>query len=110
MTLKDEIVRTPFESETHVLGRSDTSARLQSIEARLLEIARSDEFSPYFVSDRHARSDRRRFLAGAVTASAAALGASRTSAATALGAVEHDAPADATKTQGYPLEDESYGS
>ena len=55
MTLKDEIVRTPFESETHVLGRSDTSARLQSIEARLLEIARSDEFSPYFVSDGHAR-------------------------------------------------------
>ena len=110
MTLKDEIVRTPFESETHVLGRSDTSARLQSIEARLLEIARSDEFSPYFVSDGHARSDRRRFLAGAVTASAAALGASRTSAATALGAVEHDAPADATKTLGSPLEDESYGS
>lgn len=110
MTLKTETVRTPFKSVTPALDESGNFARLQIIEARLLEIARSDEFSPYFVSDGHAQSDRRRFLAGAVTASAAALGASRTSAATALGAVEHDAPADATRTQGYPLEDESYGS
>lgn len=54
------------------------------------------------------RSPRRRFL---ITGTAAVVGAAGTArAAPPLGAVEREVPADATKAQGYPLEDSSYGS
>lgn len=54
------------------------------------------------------RSPRRRFL---ITGTAAVVGAAGTArAAPPLGAVEREVPADATKVQGYPLEDSSYGS
>jgi sulfane dehydrogenase subunit SoxC len=56
--------------------------------------------------DRSPRSGRRRFLAGSLAL--AGVGAAR--AAAPLGAVEHAVPADPSKTPGYPLADESYGS
>jgi sulfane dehydrogenase subunit SoxC len=52
------------------------------------------------------RSLRRRFL---ISGTAAVVGAG-TARAAPLGSVEHEVPADATKTQGYPMEDTSYGS
>jgi sulfane dehydrogenase subunit SoxC len=46
-----------------------------------------------------------------INSTAAVVGAAGTArAATPLGAVEREVPADATKIQGYPLEDSSYGS
>ena len=54
------------------------------------------------------RSLRRRFLINGTAAVVGAAGAAR--AAAPLGAVEYEVPADATKIQGYPLEDFSYGS
>src|SRR6185437_7327105 len=57
------------------------------------------------------RADRRRFMLGSVAALGAGSGLARGAfAAAPLGAVEHEVPADASKAQGYPLADESYGS
>jgi len=53
---------------------------------------------------------RRRFMAGAVAAVGAAALARDARAAASLGATEHEVPEDASKTQGYPLADESYGT
>jgi sulfane dehydrogenase subunit SoxC len=54
---------------------------------------------------------RRRFMAGTVAAvGAAAVLARDARAAASLGATEHEVPEDASKTQGYPLADESYGT
>lgn len=85
-------------------------AQIQRLEDRMLEIARADPSSPYFGGEDRARSDRRRFLVSAVAASTATISAPGAAAATPLGSSEHDTPVDATKTQGYPLDDESYGS
>lgn len=52
--------------------------------------------------------NRRRFLVGSIAAAGAASTLSRS--AVPLGAVEHEVPPDASKAQGYPLADESYGS
>ncbi len=58
-----------------------------------------------------ARSDRRRFMLGSLAAAGVAAGWPRPSrAAASLGSIEHEVPADASKTPGYPLADESYGS
>lgn len=57
------------------------------------------------------RSGRRRFVLQSMAAVGAAGGIVRTSHATVpLGAIEHEVPADASKVQGYPLADESYGT
>jgi len=62
-------------------------------------------------SNQASRSDRRRFMLGSVAALGAGSGLARGAfAAAPLGAVEHEVPADASKAQGYPLADESYGS
>jgi sulfane dehydrogenase subunit SoxC len=58
-----------------------------------------------------ARSDRRRFMLGSLAAASVAASWPRPSRAAAPpGSVEHEVPADASKTPGYPLADESYGS
>jgi sulfane dehydrogenase subunit SoxC len=60
------------------------------------------------VEAERARAHRRRFL---ISGTAAVVGAAGTARAAApQGAVEHEVPDDATKTQGYPMEDTSYGS
>ena len=64
-------------------------------------------------TDRNADVTRRSFLLGAAAVGAAGLGAAvvkGADAAVPAGAVEHDVPADASKVQGYPLDDTSYGS
>ncbi|MEO8937611.1 MAG: sulfite dehydrogenase [Burkholderiaceae bacterium] len=78
-------------------------------DARLARAAR-DPASPFYAGSDRGRVDRRRFMASALAAvgSAGALGAAR--AAAPPGAVEHEVPPDASKVQGYPLADESYGS
>jgi sulfane dehydrogenase subunit SoxC len=80
-------------------------------EARELAAKRNDPASPYFRSDSPTRADRRRF----VLQSMAALGAGGgllhgALAQVPLGATVHDVPPDASRTQGYPLADESYGT
>jgi len=80
-------------------------------EARQLAQQRGDPASPYFSGDPKARVDRRRFLIGSLAAAGAVGVVSRSvGAAAPLGAVEHEVPSDASKTQGYPLDDSSYGS
>ncbi|MFP5405162.1 MAG: NAD(P)(+) transhydrogenase (Re/Si-specific) subunit beta [Gammaproteobacteria bacterium] len=57
------------------------------------------------------RTDRRRFLVGSLAAAGAASELAHPAlAATPPGAVERDVPPDASKVQGYPLADKSYGS
>src|SRR5690349_19778345 len=54
---------------------------------------------------------RRRFMAGTVAAvGAAAVLARHARAAASVGGTEHEVPEGASKTQGYPLADESYGT
>jgi sulfane dehydrogenase subunit SoxC len=78
-------------------------------EAHVLAAKRSDPLSPYYAGDDASRRDRRRFVLGSM----AALGAGglwRGAGAQASTAPVHEAPPDASKVQGYPLADESYGT
>ena len=76
-----------------------------------LDSARQDPSSPYYAGPDRARTDRRRFMVGAIAAAGSAAGLSRAAFAEApASAGARDVPADATKVQGYPLEDTSYGS
>jgi len=84
--------------------------RLLEAEARQLAHERRDPASPYINADPRLRAERRRFVLGSLAAAAATGLVARGARAVPLGAVEHDVPADASKTQGYPLADESYGS
>ncbi len=79
-------------------------------EARFLERERGDPDSPYSPGGLKPLEARRRFLLGSLAAagSAGAIGVAR--AAAPLGSIEHDVPPDASKVQGYPMADESYGS
>jgi sulfane dehydrogenase subunit SoxC len=80
-------------------------------EARVLAAKRADAASPYHRSDAAQRIERRRFVLGSVAAIGAGGSWWRDAAAQAAqGAAVHDAPPDASKVQGYPLADESYGS
>lgn len=91
-------------------------AQGQAIEAprevEVNELARghNDLGSPYFTGVPRNRLDRRRFLLGSIATAGMAGSLPRSARAVPLGAVEHEVPADATKVQGYPLADESYGS
>lgn len=68
-----------------------------------------EDRAPAAVADaERVRSIRRRFLISGTAAVVGAAGAARATAP--LGAVEREVPADATKIQGYPLDDSSYGS
>ena len=88
-----------------------TADVLREAENRQLAQDRGDPASAYFTGDPRGRVDRRRFLAGSIAAAGVVAGISRSARAAApLGAVEHDVPADASKVQGYPLDDSSYGS
>lgn len=87
-----------------------SSGETDSALDRLLEAeaaARRDPASP-FGGDPRLRAERRRFMLGSLAAAAGF--AARGARAAPLGAVEHEVPPDASKTQGYPLADESYGS
>ncbi|MDH6186571.1 sulfite dehydrogenase [Polaromonas sp. CG_23.6] len=80
-------------------------------EARRLSTARSDPASAYYAGS-ESRPARRRFLiSGSVAAAGmASVAMHGARAAAPPGSDVHDVPADATKVQGYPLADESYGS
>lgn len=91
--------------------RASATRTLRESEAAQLAWNRNDPASPYFAGGPAAAMDRRRFLAATIAAAGIASGASgRVGAAPPLGAVEHEVPADASKAQGYPLDDTSYGS
>jgi sulfane dehydrogenase subunit SoxC len=61
--------------------------------------------------DNDRRADRRRFVLRSMAAVGAGGGLMQRAFAQApLGATMHDVPADASRTQGYPLADESYGT
>ena len=90
---------------------SGTVGALREIEARQLAQDRADPASPYYTGGDRERLHRRRFMVGSLAAASAAIGLPRAaSSAAPLGAVEREVPPDASKVQGYPLEDESYGS
>src|SRR6185312_5759676 len=74
-------------------------------EVRDLAVKQRDPASPYF------RGDRRRFMLQSVAAAGALAALPRPASAQApLGATVHDVAPDASKTPGYPLADESYGT
>lgn len=92
-------------------ARESPFEALREAEARQLAQNRDDPASPYFAGNSRERIGRRRFLVGSIAAAGVAAGLSRSGRAAApLGAVEHEVPADASKVQGYPLDDSSYGS
>ncbi len=80
-------------------------------EARFISAKRTDPASPYFEGGISPQHGRRRFVLGSMAA-LGGLGAMSSGqvAAETLGAVEREVPPDASKVQGYPLADESYGS
>jgi sulfane dehydrogenase subunit SoxC len=80
-------------------------------EARDLAVKRADGSSAYFAGDAPVRADRRRFVLQSMAALGGTAGVMRNAfAETGVGATVHDVPADASKTPGYPLADESYGT
>ena len=84
---------------------------MQAQEASFLSAQRNDPASPYFAGGVSPEHGRRRFILGSMAAlgSAGALSSQRARAAT-LGATEREVPADASKEQGYALDDQSYGA
>jgi sulfane dehydrogenase subunit SoxC len=84
---------------------------MQAREQSFLAAQRSDPASPYFAGGLSPRHGRRRFVLGSMAAigSAGALASQRARAAP-LGATEREVPPDASKVQGYPLDDASYGA
>jgi hypothetical protein len=84
---------------------------MQQREDELLRVARTDPASPYYTGADRARPDRRRFMIGALAAGSAAMLSKPSVAADASpGAVVREVPPDASKIQGYPLDDTSYGT
>jgi sulfane dehydrogenase subunit SoxC len=80
-------------------------------EARDLAVKRADPSSAYFRGNGPVRADRRRFVLQSMAALGGTAGVMRNAfAETGVGATVHDVPADASKTPGYPLADESYGT
>ncbi|HEX6793373.1 MAG TPA: sulfite dehydrogenase [Casimicrobiaceae bacterium] len=73
-------------------------------EARDLAVKRRDAASPYF------RGDRRRFVQSIAAIGGVAAFARTAAAQTPPATTVHDVPPDASKTPGYPLADESYGT
>ena len=73
-------------------------------ERRELAVKQRDAASPYF------RGDRRRFVQSLAAMGGVAALARTAAAQTPLGATVHVVPPDASKTPGYPLADESYGT
>jgi len=88
-----------------------STEQLLAQEDRRLERLREDPASPYFAGGVKPRQGRRNFMLGSMAAlgGAASLAAERATGAS-LGSVAHDVPKDASKEQGYALDDESYGS
>ncbi len=83
---------------------------LRKAETRQLAHDRNYPASPYFAGDPRLRVERRRFLLRSIAAASAGGLLTSGARATPLGAVEHEVPQDASKTQGYALDDSSYGS
>lgn len=83
----------------------------RACEAQALAAKRNDPASPCFRGDQPERAGRRRFVLRSLAAAGAGGGWMQSAFAQApLGAVVHDVPVDASKTPGYPLADESYGT
>jgi sulfane dehydrogenase subunit SoxC len=89
-----------------------TTEDLLAREDEFLALQRRNPESPYFAGGLAPREARRRFVLGSMAAlgSAVALAPPRARAAEGASPAERDVPADASKVQGYPLEDTSYGT
>lgn len=90
--------------------KQSTTSELLALEEKFLAKQRRNPDSPYYEQGIAPQHGRRRFL-GSVAAigSVGAFVAHRAGAAT-LGATEREVFPDASKKQGYPLEDASYGT
>ena len=101
-------------AQTTIASVAEADARVEerlAREALALAQERSDPASPYFRDDAAAHPGRRRFVLRSLAALGAGGGLARGALAQApLGATPHDVPPDASKAQGYPLADESYGT
>lgn len=93
-------------------GAKSKSLELRLVdEQRVLDAQRGDPQSAYFAGGLKPLPGRRGFLLGSLGALAGAGGlAAGPASAASLGSVAHEVPPDATKVQGYPLADESYGT
>ncbi len=90
--------------------RSGTDSMVED-EARHLDRERRNPDSAYYLGGGDSPARRRFLISGSVAAAGmASVAMNGVRAATPPGAETHDVPADASKTQGYPLADESYGS
>jgi len=81
-------------------------------EEAFLAVERRNPASPYFAGGLAPRAGRRRFMLGSMAAlgAATAFAPNRSRGAEGASPPQHEAPPDASKVQGYPLEDASYGS
>src|SRR5665213_2631280 len=89
-----------------------TIDELLAREEQFLAVQRRNPASPYFAGGLAPQHGRRRFMLGSMAAlgAAAALSPPRAGAADTAIPPQHEAPPDASKVQGYPLEDASYGT
>ena len=101
-------------ADTRIAAMAVSDARAEerlAREARMLEVKRADPASPYFRGEPPVRAERRRFVLRSIAAMGAGGAFARGALAQApLGSTMHDVPDDASKVQGYPLADESYGT
>lgn len=101
----------PAKADEHAHTRVSAVEAVREAEARHVAQVRNDPTSVYFTGDRAARANRRRFLVGSLAAASVAGELGHPAFAEAPpGATEREVPPDASKVQGYPLLDESYGS
>ncbi len=91
---------------------STTVEAMREREEAFLAGARVDPSSIYYAGADRGRRDRRRFMAGALAAAGGAALLTRGAQAADVppGSVGRDVPPDATKVQGDPLDEQSYGA
>lgn len=91
--------------------KRSTTEQMLAQEEGFLAAQRNNPASPYSAAGLSPQHGRRRFVLGSMAAlgSAGAFPSRRAGAAT-LGATEREVPPDASKVQGYPIEDQSYGT
>src|SRR5206468_2057670 len=88
-----------------------TTEEMRAREDEFLAVQRRDPASPYFAGGLAPQHGRRQFMLGSLAAlgGAASLAPRRAAAAEVAGAAGREVPPDASKVQGYPLEETSYG-
>lgn len=104
----------PIDKNSPLTAPGNPATKTEELIAReegYLAGRRGNPGSPYFAGGIAPRSrERRSFVSSLATLGSLGIVGARQSLAASPGSTEHAVPADASREQGYPLEDTSYGS